>query len=72
MSYINKGDLLSIDNTRVVALGSEFTQLYYDLEAREMLRGGLDYGVARNVVRVIFPETGREAIIPLGSVTKIS
>lgn len=71
-SYINTGDLLSINNSPAVATGPSFTQLYYDLEAREMKRHGLDYGVARNVVPVLFTNTGRECIVELSCVRKIS
>ena len=72
MPYINKGDLLSIDNKPAIAVGSDFTQLHYDLEAREMLAYGLDYGVARAMVRVLFTDTGRESLVELSSVRKIS
>lgn len=71
-SYINKGDLLSVHNLPAIAIGSSFTQLYYDLEAREMRQHGLDYGVAMNVVHVLFTNSGRKAVVELSHVRKIS
>ena len=72
MSYINKGDLLMLDEKlKVIAASSDYTELYYDLEAREMARYGLDYGVARGVVKVILPD-GKESKVELRRIKMIS
>jgi len=71
-SYIQKGDLLIVDGKHnAVALGSDYTQLYYDSCAREMAHYGLDYGVACGVVQVLVPENGSQFLATLDRVRKV-
>lgn len=72
MSYVNKGDLVSIDGNLAIATGPCFTKLHYNLEAHEMMRYGLDYGTAINVVPVLFTDTGRTAIVQMSRIRKLS
>ena len=72
MSYINKGDFLVLDGDRkVIALGPDYTELYYDADARDMMRYGLDYGVARGVVKVLEPSSSREMKVEIRRIKKI-
>lgn len=71
MSYINEGDMLLVDGKHAVAISSDYTELYYDADARDMARYGLDYGVARPVVKVLIPETGHQLKVELRRVQKV-
>ena len=73
MSYIEKGDFLLIDGKEdAIAIGSDYTELYYDSYAREMSYHGLDYGVARGVVKILYPRSGNQAKVELGRVKLVS
>ncbi len=72
MAYINEGDALIVNGENAIALCAEYAELYYDAEAREMMRYGLDYGVARVVVRVLFPKTGVQTKEWLGVVRRVN
>ena len=72
-SYINTGDMLILDgNVHAVAASKDWTELYYDAEAREMMAHGLDYGVARGVVEIVVPESGRKLKVELRRVRKVA
>jgi len=72
-SYIRKGDMLLLDGkVHAVATSNGYTELYYDAEAREMARYGLDYGVARGVVNLIIPESGDVLKVELRRVAKVA
>lgn len=71
-SYIQKGDLLILDGKyNAIALGSDYTQLHYDAEAREMMQYGLDYGVARGVVQIVVPDSGNQLTVTLNRIKKV-
>ena len=70
--YITKDETLILDNlTPVVAVSDDYVEVYYDMEAREMARHGLDYGVARGVVQVLNPATGAQYVVELRRVRKV-
>lgn len=70
--YITKGEAIIMDNLiPVVAVSDDYVELYYDAEAREMARHGLDYGVARGVVQVLNPATGAEYVVELRRIRKV-
>lgn len=70
--YITKGEAIIMDNlVPVVAVSDDYTELHYDAEAREMARHGLDYGVARGVVKVLNPATGAQYVVELRRVRKV-
>ena len=71
-SYISRGDMLLLDGkVHAIATSKDYTELYYDAEAREMARHGLDYGVARGVVDLIVPESGATLKVELRRVRKV-
>lgn len=71
MGFISKGDLLILDGkVTAIALGGDFTELYYDEEAKEMLARGIDWGVARGAVNVLIPSTGVEERVALTRIAK--
>lgn len=71
-SYINTGDMLLLDGkVHAVATSKDYTELYYDLEAREMMAHGLDYGVARGVVEIVVPDSGQRLKVELRRIAKV-
>ena len=72
MAYINTGDVLMLDGaTPCIAAGENYVQLHYDAEAREMARHGLDYGVARGMVKIIVPSTSQQLTVEVSRVKKV-